>query len=141
MKKKFKLKLSSPEITYKGKGWNNQGGLIDVVFNKREQELNILIQLLQIAKDRIKKPKELNMCLDTMAMLDSYIENKDCMKTEIEIDEQDLNWLAEGIENSAGAEGKISQRTGGWYKCREILRQISEPEEIGTSTETELKKE
>lgn len=133
--KKYKLTLSDPSVTYKGKDFDdNLQRLVDTDFNKREQELKILMNLLQIVANEIKERKTLNICLDEIGMFDSYLENRDCMDTEIVIEEQTLNWLQEGVEKSAGSDRQAPRRGGGWYKCREIIRQISEPEEVLTET-------
>jgi len=133
--KKYKLKLSEPHVTYRGKDIDEATQrLVDKAFNKREQELKILLNLLQIVSNEIKDRKDLNIILDEIGMIDSYLENRDCMDTEIEIGEQTLNWLREGIEKSVGSDRQQSRRGGGWYKCREIIRQISEPEEVGVKT-------
>ena len=115
--KRHKLKLSPTDETYDGK--EIQGNqLVNTTFNKREQEMAILVNFLMACE--LEKKDEIVRNIETIHRIDNTEHGEF-----LEVDEEEVKWFRNGMEKMA------SQRNISWVKCREIIRQINEPEEVG----------
>ena len=129
--KTYKLELSDPKDTYSATEMNMRTGARErTSYNTKEQETKIIANLLNIALNKITDKKEVMRCLDTMGMIDNIDK-----ENSIEIIQEELDWLHAGIE------GSVDQRNMGWVHCREIIRQINDPEEVGVKVVKKDKKE
>ena len=118
--KRYRLRLSPPDETYKGKdvqeGPGGQPKLVDKIFNKREEEITLLSTFLMAAELDEKDFSESARNVESTHRF---------MNTEfdefIEVDEEEVKWLRSGM-------GRMSKaRTLAWVSCREIIRFVDTP--------------
>lgn len=118
--KKYKIEFMEISKTYEGKELiveNGQQQFVDKTFTYREQEIALLSILHNNCE--VKERAVLLRYLDTAARYDNIDKEKF-----IEIDEEELGWLQKGLDEA------MKKKQPYWMRCRNLIRQIDNPEEV-----------